>query len=225
MRVINNQTKEDMKYTPAFDPDKLPVCQNCGDDMLRDKTTENTVYLECKGKDCKRRYRAERILLVKRPIIKIYPATTGDFNWIVDIMRPATEAVREAIKGALADSECTLGMRGALSRMLQKNDEELALDLLLDYEDTEYINNPVMNQEQNQIRDIINKALDKALNPESIKKIMRFVFYAVSLRDNSFYNNVLQAWEKWGDAISMDLKRVSTKGRKHKHKGNKIPDK
>lgn len=225
MRVINNQTKEDMKYTPAFDPDKLPVCPNCEADMLRDKTTENTVYLECKGKDCKRRYRAERILLVKRPIIKIYPATTGDFNWIVDIMRPATEAVREAIKGALADSECTLGMRGALSRMLQKNDEELALDLLLDYEDTEYINDPVMNQEQNQIRDIINKALDKALNPESIKKIMRFVFYAVSLRDNSFYNNVLREWEKHEDAISMDLKLVSTKGRKHKHKGNKIPDK
>lgn len=225
MRVIDNPTEEDKKSTSIFDPDKLPVCPNCGADMLRDKTTENTVYLECKGKDCKRRYRAERILLVKRPIIKIYPATTGDFNWIVDIMRPATEAVREAIKGALADSECTLGMREALSGMLQKNDEELALDLLLDYEDTEYINDPVMNQEQNQIRDIINKALDKALNPESIKKIMRFVFYAVSLRDNSFYNNVLRDWEKNEDAISMDLKRVSTKGLKHKHKGNKIPDK
>lgn len=223
MRVINNPTEEDKKSTSIFDPDKLPVCPNCEDALLRYKTTENTVYLECK--DCKRRYRAERILLVKRPIIKIYPASTGDFNWIVDIMRPAAEAVREAIKGALADSECTLGMREALSGMLQKNDEELALDLLLDYEDTEYINDPVMNQEQNQIRDIINKALDKALNPESIKKIMRFVFYAVSLRDNSFYNNVLRAWEQKQDAISMDLKRVSTKGRKHKHKGNKIPDK
>lgn len=214
MRVINNPTEEDKKSTSVFDPDKLPVCQNCGADMLRDKTTENTVYLKCKG--CKRRYRAERILLVKRPIIKIYPASTGDFNWIVDIMRPAAEAVRETIKGALADSECTLGMREALSGMLQKNDEKLALDLLLDYEDTEYINDPVMNQEQNQIRDIINKALDKALNPESIKKIMRFVFYAVSLRDNSFYNNVLRDWEKYEDAISVDLKPVVSNSLKRK---------
>lgn len=214
MRVINNPTEEDKKSTTVFDPDKLPVCQNCGADMLRDKTTENTVYLKCKG--CKRRYRAERILLVKRPIIKIYPASTGDFNWIVDIMRPAAEAVREAIKGALADSECTLGMREALSGMLQKNDEKLALDLLLHTEDTEYINNPVMNQEQNQIRDIINKALDKALNPESIKKIMRFVFYAVSLRDNSFYNNVLRDWEKYEDAISTDLKPVVSNSLKRK---------
>ncbi len=146
--------------------------------------------------------------MVKRPIIEeFYPACTGDFNWIVDIMRPAAEAVREAIKkGALADSECTLGMREALSGMLQKNDEELALDLLLDYEDTEYINVPVMNQEQNQIRDIINKALDKALNPESIKKIMRFVFYAVSLRDNSFYNNVLAGLGKVGRCHQHGLK-------------------
>ncbi len=37
MRVINNQTKEDMKYTPAFDPDKLPVCPNCEADMLEIK--------------------------------------------------------------------------------------------------------------------------------------------------------------------------------------------
>lgn len=51
MRVINNPTEEDMKYTPAFDPDKLPVCPNCGADMLRYKTTEDTVYLKCK--DCK----------------------------------------------------------------------------------------------------------------------------------------------------------------------------
>ena len=75
---------------------------------------------------------------------------------------------------------------------------------------------PVMNQEQNQIRDIINKALDKALNPESIKKIMRFVFYAVSLRDNSFYNNVLRDWEKYEDAISIDLKPVVSNSLKRK---------
>jgi hypothetical protein len=223
MRVINNPTPEDKNQPKAFDPDQPVLCPKCGSHLLRERTGGKDVYLKCK--DCGKKYKAERFKLVERPIIKIYPASTGDFNWIVDIMRPAAEAVREAIKGALADSECTLGMRGALSRMLQKNDEELALDLLLDYEDTEYINDPVMNQEQNQIRDIINKALDKALNPESIKKIMRFVFYAVSLRDNSFYNNVLRDWEKHEDAISMGLKRVSTKGRKHKHKGNKIPDK
>lgn len=51
MRVIDNPTEEDMKYTPAFDPDKLPVCPNCGADMLRYKTKEDTVYLKCK--DCK----------------------------------------------------------------------------------------------------------------------------------------------------------------------------
>ncbi len=222
MRVITNPTPEDKNQPKAFDPDKPPVCPKCGSDLLRDRTGDKHVYLKCKG--CGMRYRAERFKLVTRPIIKIYPASTGDFNWIVDIMRPAAEAVREAIKGALADSECTLGMREALSRMLQKNDEELALDLLLHYEDTEYINDPVMNQEQNQIRDIINKALDKALNPESIKKIMRFVFYAVSLRDNSFYNNVLQAWEQEQDAISMDLKPVSAKRLRNKHKGKKFPD-
>ena len=214
MRVITSPTPEDKNQPKAFDPDQPVLCPKCGLHLLRERTGGKDVYLKCK--DCGKKYKAERFKLVERPIIKIYPATTGDFNWIVDIMRPAAEAVREAIKGALADSECTLGMQWALSGMLQKNDEELALDLLLDYDDTEYINDPEMNQEQNQIRDIINKALDKALNPESIKKIMRFVFYAVSLRGNSFYNNVLQAWEKYEDAISTVLKPVVSNSLKRK---------
>ena len=51
MRVIDNPTEEDKKYTPVFDTDKLPDCPNRGADMLRYKTTEDTVYLKCK--DCK----------------------------------------------------------------------------------------------------------------------------------------------------------------------------
>lgn len=51
MRVINNPTEEDKKSTSIFDTDKLPDCPNCGADMLRYKTTEDTVYLKCK--DCK----------------------------------------------------------------------------------------------------------------------------------------------------------------------------
>lgn len=217
MRVITNPTPEDKNQPKAFDPDQPVLCPKCGSHLLRERTGGKDVYLKCK--DCGKKYKAERFKLVERPIIKIYTASTGDFDWLVNIMKPAAEAVRKAIKEAMADRDCTLGMREALSGMLQKNDEELALDLLLDYEDTEYINDPVMNQEQNQIRDIINKALDKALNPESIKKIMRFVFYAVSLRDNALYNNVLRAWEQKQDAISMDLKPVSAKRLRNKHKG------
>ena len=37
MRVIDNPTEEDKKSTSIFDPDKLPVCPNCEDDMLRYK--------------------------------------------------------------------------------------------------------------------------------------------------------------------------------------------
>jgi len=45
------------------------------------------------------------------------------------------------------------------------------------------------------------------------------VFYAVSLRDNALYNNVLRAWEQKQDAISMDLRPVSAKRLRNKQKG------
>jgi len=221
MRVIANPTPEDKNHPKVFDPDKPPACPKCGSDLLRERTGDKDVYLKCKG--CQKKYRAERFKLVKRPIIKIYP-TTCDFDWLVDIMKPAANAVREAITEALADSECPLGMREALSDMLHKNDEEMAWDLLLDQEDTEWMDDPRMNQEQNQIRDIVNKALDKALSSENKQKIMRFVFYAVSLRGNAFYNSVLRECEHEHDAISMDLKPVVAKRLHHKHKGNLFPD-
>lgn len=72
----------------------------------------------------------------------------------------------------------------------------MAWDILHFQDDTEWINDPMMSQRQNEIRDIVNKALDKVLNLENKQKIMRFVFYAVSLRDNALYNNVLRAWEQ-----------------------------
>lgn len=217
MRVITNPTPEDKNQPKAFDPDKPPVCPKCGSDLLRDRTGDKHVYLKCK--DCGKKYKAERFKLVERPIIKIYTASTGDFDWLVNIMKPAAEAVRKAIKEAMADRDCTLGMREELSVLLDKTDADMAWDILHFQDDTEWINDPMMSQRQNEIRDIVNKALDKVLNLENKQKIMRFVFYAVSLRDNALYNNVLRAWEQKQDAISMDLKPVSAKRLRNKHKG------
>lgn len=217
MRVINNPTPEDKNQPKAFDPDQPVLCPKCGSHLLRERTGGKDVYLKCK--DCGKKYKAERFKLVERPIIKIYTASTGDFDWLVNIMKPAAEAVRKAIKEAMADRDCTLGMREELSVLLDKTDADMAWDILYFQDDTEWINDPMMSQRQNEIRDIVNKALDKVLNLENKQKIMRFVFYAVSLRDNALYNNVLRAWEQKQDAISMDLRPVSAKRLRNKQKG------
>ena len=217
MRVITSPTPEDKNQPKAFDPDQPVLCPKCGSHLLRERTGGKDVYLKCK--DCGKKYKAERFKLVERPIIKIYTASTGDFDWLVNIMKPAAEAVRKAIKEAMADRDCTLGMREELSVLLDKTDADMAWDILHFQDDTEWINDPMMSQRQNEIRDIVNKALDKVLNLENKQKIMRFVFYAVSLRDNALYNNVLRAWEQKQDAISMDLRPVSAKRLRNKQKG------
>jgi len=181
---------------------KNPICPQCKGKLRRDQTlkgkdyqTESYLYFKCD--QCDQRFKTKRRIVKGAHSIKIYP--DRGIPWITKAMTPIAKELYEKLS-----SDYDPDNKGTATLVWRLMNSDLM----------KYINVPSWHQDE--MRTQIDEAIKMHLSQDEINEILRFVFYAAVLYDNTHYNKLIEAVEQETETIESDLQKTRVKAKRKK---------